>query len=79
MTSTINVDPALPSAGARVEITYTGPLPVTLRWRVDNGTWVEFTLSTDNPMKAITLPGTPGTLYIEDLTGDAPYRAIPFS
>lgn len=73
----INPDP--PTAGDNVTVTYTGSLPVTLRYKLDppNTTWVPFELTSTHPGHTFALPDDCVALIIEDTSGGAPYRDVP--
>jgi hypothetical protein len=77
VTSTITLNPDPPQRGGTTYIGYTGPRPVTLRARVDNGDWVQFTLTEDDDDYPMPIPANASSLRVEDLTGDAPYRDVP--
>jgi len=77
--STITVDPNPPQKGKNCTIGYTGPLPVTLRYAINSGGWVEVTLTTSAPSVTVAMPSDGTTLEIEDVTGNAPFRDLPIS
>jgi hypothetical protein len=76
MTSQITLDPDPPEKGKNCKIGSTGPYPAHYRYRIDNDSWVSFTLDQGETLD-VAIPSSANALIVEDNDGNAPYRNVP--